>query len=312
MDETQVPFPLRFGEGLLRMVGGGSDHRTRGISQYRAIVCVLSGSPTYALLSIAAVVASALVWDRFFRRRAAPRDGRLALVFIAALSGAFLGAKIAFLVAEGWHQRGDWMALLSGRSVTGALIGGTLAAEFAKWCLRVRTATGDAFAITVPLAVAIGRVGCVSAGCCQGLECEPSWFTVLDVHGHARFPSAQLELAFNLAFLAWSLAAGRFGWMATQRFNAYLVCYGVFRFVHEYWRDDHRWFDEFGGYHLAALCVAALGVAMMVRRRRLNREDAARERPARGGPVLEGPALDDPVREGPVREATIRTGPPAA
>ena len=228
------------------------------------------GSPIYALLSIAAVVVSAMVWDRLFRRSAVPRDGRLALVFLAALVGAFLGAKIAFLVAEGWHQRGDWIALVSGRSVTGALIGGTLAAEFVKWRLGVRTATGDAFAITVPLAVAIGRVGCVSAGCCQGVACEPSWWTVVDTHGHVRVPSAQIELGFNLAFLAWSLAAARFGWMPTQRFNVYLIGYGAFRFVHEFWRDDHRWFEGFGGYHLAAIAVAAVGVAMMVRRRRLN------------------------------------------
>jgi prolipoprotein diacylglyceryltransferase len=83
-------------------------------------------------------------------------------------------------------------------------------------------------------------------------------------------PSAQIELGFNLAFLAWSLAAARFGWMPTQRFNVYLIGYGAFRFVHEFWRDDHRWFEGFGGYHLAAIAVAAVGVAMMVRRRRLN------------------------------------------
>jgi phosphatidylglycerol:prolipoprotein diacylglycerol transferase len=229
------------------------------------------GNPTYALLSIAAIVVSALVWDRFFKHQdRATRDGRLVLVFLAALVGAFLGAKLAFLAAEGWHHRADWMALLSGRSVTGALMGGTLAAEFTKWRLGIATATGDAFAITVPLAVAIGRIGCVAAGCCQGIECEASWWTVNDSHGHARVPSAQIEMAFNLAFLGWSLAAARYGWFPTQRFNLYLVCYGAFRFLHEYWRDDHRWFESFGGYHASALALVALGIWMSNRRRRLN------------------------------------------
>lgn len=229
------------------------------------------GSPAYALLSVAAIVVSAIVWDRFFKREdKAPRDGRLVLVFLAALVGAFLGAKLSFLAAEGWHHRADWLALVSGRSVTGALIGGTLAVEFTKWRLGIATATGDAFAITVPLAVALGRIGCVAAGCCQGIECEASWWTVADSHGHARVPSAQLEMAFNLAFLGWSLAAARFGWMPTQRFNLYLVCYGAFRFVHEYWRDDHRWFESFGGYHASALVLVALGAWMFMRRRRLN------------------------------------------
>ena len=229
----------------------------------------MTGSPLYALLTVAAILVSAIVWDRFFKVRGG-RDPGLVLVFLAALLGAFIGAKLAFLAAEGWHRRDDWMALLSGRSVTGALLGGTLGAELAKWRFGVRTATGDAFAITVPLAVAMGRIGCIAAGCCQGVACNPAWWTVADPHGHARVPSAQLEMAFNLAFLGWSLAAARSGWMRTQRFNIYLVTYGVFRFVHEYWRDDHRWFDAFGGYHAAALAVAGLGVAMFLRRARLN------------------------------------------
>lgn len=233
------------------------------------------GSPVYALLSIAAIAVSAVAWDRFFGSTAR-RDPRLLAVFLAALAGAFLGAKLAFLVAEGWHRRDDWMALLSGRSVTGALIGGTMAVEFVKSWLRIGVATGDAFAITVPMAIAIGRIGCVSAGCCQGVECEPAWWTVVDVHGHARVPSAQLELIFNLAFLGWALAAARRDWCRTQRFNIYLVSYGAFRFVHEYWRDDHRWFEAFGGYHAAALAIVALGAGMFVRRARLNAAASAR------------------------------------
>ncbi|MFM7050921.1 MAG: prolipoprotein diacylglyceryl transferase [Planctomycetota bacterium] len=243
----------------------------------------MTGSPLYLALTVVAIAASAMVWDRFHRAQGV-RDGRLVLVFLAAIGGAFVGAKLAFLVAEGWHRRDDWMALVSGRSVTGALVGGTLAVEWTKARLGVRTATGDAFAITVPLAVAIGRIGCVHAGCCPGVACEAAWWTATDADGAARVPSAQLELGFNLAFLCWSLAAARFGWMRTQRFNLYLISYGAFRFAHEYWRDDHRWTDSFGGYHAAALGVLVVGVWMFVRRARLNRGQGVGDADVRAQP----------------------------
>jgi len=174
------------------------------------------GSPWYILLSIAAIAASALVWDRFFKHRPERRDGRIVVVYLVALVSAFVGAKLVFLAAEGWHR------------------------------------------------------GCVAAGCCPGVECAPAWWAMTDAHGHARVPSAVIELGFNLAFLGWALAATRFGWQPTQRFNLYLIAYGAFRFVHEYWRDDHRWLDGFGGYHAAALALVVLGVWMYRRRTRLN------------------------------------------
>ena len=150
--------------------------------------------------------------------------------------------------------------------MTGALLGGVLGVETAKSITGYRHGTGDMFAVTVPLALAIGRVGCVFAGCCQGVECDAAWWTVTDTHGHARWPAPQVEMAFNLLFLAWALCAWRFGWMRGQRFNIYLMAYGAFRFAHEFARDDARWFGTFGGYHVVALAIIATGAWMYARR----------------------------------------------
>jgi len=245
------------------------------------------GSPWYILLSIGAIAASAVVWDQFFKRRPERRDGRIIVVYLVALVSAFVGAKLVFLLAEGWHRRDDWMALLSGRSVTGALLFGTLAVEWTKSRLGLTTATGDAFALTVPLAIAIGRVGCVAAGCCPGVECEPSWWTVTDAHGHARWPAAGAELAFNLSFWAWAIVATRCGWIPGQRFNAYLIAYGCFRFAHEFARDDARWWGPLGGYHLVSMAIVLAGVVLWIRRARLTPSPAA-STPSPSGPPRSG------------------------
>jgi hypothetical protein len=79
--------------------------------------------------------------------------------------------------------------------VTGALVGGVLGVEAVKSMVGLRAGTGDLFALTVPLALALGRIGCIAAGCCPGIECEPAWWTIADAHGHARWPAAAAELA---------------------------------------------------------------------------------------------------------------------
>ena len=229
---------------------------------------ILGGSPLYALTLVLGLVLTALLWRRLLRADGRPPDGRLYAVYGGALAGAYVGAKIAFLVSEGWQHRSDWIALLSGHSVTGALLGGVVGVETAKSVTGYRQGTGDLFAVTVPLALAIGRIGCIAAGCCPGVRCEAGWWAVPDHDGHPRWPAPHAEMAFNLAFLAWALCALRFGWQRGQRFNIYLMAYGIFRFAHEFARDDARWVGGFGGYHAMAIAVAATGAVMYARRAR--------------------------------------------
>ncbi len=230
----------------------------------------------YSALVLAAVAATALVWWRLVRAG----DRRLALVYIAGLLGAVVGAKLAFLFAEGWHYRDDYWALLSGRSITGGLLGGYAGVELAKWWLGYRAITGDLFAIIVPIGIAIGRVGCLVQGCCPGVTCEQAWWSVTDHAGTHRWPAAAVELAFNGLFLGWALIARRRGWLPGNLFHVYLIAYGVFRFGHEFLRDDQRMAGSFGGYHIIAAGMAAFGLWRFIGRRRMLRSAGARPLPA--------------------------------
>ena len=176
------------------------------------------------------------------------------------------------MLAEGWHYRHEPMALLTGHSVTGALLGGVLGVETAKHVTGYKQGTGDMFAVTVPLALAVGRIGCIFAGCCQGTVCAAAWWTVTDTHGHARWPAPAVEMMFNLAFFVWAVCAMRFHWQREQRFNIYLIAYGTFRFAHEFMRDDVRWFAALGGYHVVSLAIVGTGAWMYLQRAHVKRE----------------------------------------
>jgi len=220
----------------------------------------------YGWLMLAGIFVSITLWSRV-----AKRDARLVLIYVAALAGAFLGAKFVYLGAEGWlhwHDEQRWLILATGKSITGALLGGYAAVEIAKYFLNYRGATGDWFAIIAPLGIMLGRVGCLLQGCCLGRVCEPAWYTLNDATGTARWPAVPVEFLFNALMLGAILLLRRRQTWRGQLFHVYLIAYGVFRFLHEFWRDTPRILGPISGYQIASLGLVALGVIGFVRRQR--------------------------------------------
>jgi len=209
-----------------------------------------------------------------FWSRLARRDERLLLIYIAALAGAFLGAKLVYLGAEGWlhwHDVNRWVILATGKSITGALLGGYLAVEIAKRLLKYEGVTGDWFAVIVPVGIMLGRMGCFLNGCCLGRVCGPSWFTLNDAAGVARWPAVPVEFLFNALLLGVILLL-RWGRIAPgQLFHIYLMAYGVFRFFHEFLRDTPQILGPISGYQIATLGLVGLGLLGFLSRRKQGR-----------------------------------------
>lgn len=220
----------------------------------------------YGWLLLGGIAVTLTFWLRLARR-----DDRLFTLYIAALLGAFLGAKLVYLGAEGWLHWADpdrWRQWATGKSVLGALLGGYLAVEIAKQAVGYAGTTGDWFAATAPLGIVLGRVGCLFHGCCLGVVCAPAWYTLRDVGGVTRWPAVPVEILFNLIALLvfWGLRRRRL--LSGQHFHLYLMAYGAFRFGHEFVREEPRILGPFSGYQVAALSVFALGLAGFIRRRR--------------------------------------------
>jgi phosphatidylglycerol:prolipoprotein diacylglycerol transferase len=212
-----------------------------------------AGSPIYALMLL-----SGIAWGAVYWFRESKKDGRVAMIYAAGLAGAFIGAKLAFLFAEGWlswHDPDRWLIWLSGKSVMGALPGGWIGVEIAKNALGYRQTTGDRFAILLPIPLILGRIGCLHAGCCGGIVCS-----------FGRWPSVPVEIGFQVVALAalWLLQWKQ--WQAGQHFHLYLIAYGLFRFSHEFLRATPKPFSGISGYQIIALATA-LAAAVAYRRR---------------------------------------------
>jgi phosphatidylglycerol:prolipoprotein diacylglycerol transferase len=203
--------------------------------------------------------------------RLAKRDDRLPLVYLGGLCGAFLGAKLVYLLAEGWLHYGRedfWRQLATGKTIVGALLGGYAGVELGKRFVGYHAVTGDWFALIAPVGIIVGRLGCLLHGCCPGNECPPAWYALTDHAGATRWPAVPVEIAFNALFalgLVVVLRPRRL--LRGQHFHLYLIAYGLFRFAHESVRATPKVFGPMSGYQVAALALVILGVARFWQRR---------------------------------------------
>jgi len=128
-----------------------------------------------------AAVVTALLAAFFIQLRAGIRRGFdpfawttvLAVVYVALLVGERVGA----------FALRDWAALFSGyglpvhtekTALGGALIALPVFWALSRW-LRLPAGSLDLFVLPLPLAAAIGRIGCLLAGCCFGTVSESGW-----------------------------------------------------------------------------------------------------------------------------------------
>jgi phosphatidylglycerol:prolipoprotein diacylglycerol transferase len=213
-----------------------------------------TGSPVYSLMLLLGIVIGAVYWFRVSKS-----DGRLPLIYFGGLVGAFAGAKLAYLLSEGWLHVNHplrWQLWLSGKSIIGALPGGWAGVEFVKRALGYRAVTGDRFALLLPVPLILGRIGCLHAGCCTGIECS-----------FGKWPAVGVEIGFQVTALVGLLVLRARHWQAGQHFHLYLMAYGLFRFGHEFLRATPKPFGGLSGYQLIALGTA-VAAAVAYRRRR--------------------------------------------
>lgn len=182
---------------------------------------------------------------------------------VAGFIGAMLGAKAPFLLEADWESlRSGTVWLTDGKTIIGGIFGGYLAIEVTKWILGITTKTGDAFAVPIAAAIAIGRVGCFVAGCCFGTVTSLPWgceFPMAhDAPGTLRHPTQWYEVLFHLSAAGLLLLAESNRWLPQQRLKAYLMAYLIYRFFSEWLRPEPDYMLGFTAYQAASVVLLAI------------------------------------------------------
>jgi len=154
----------------------------------------------------------------------------LALLFACTLFGAAAGAVLLHALASlSWVAGQGAAGWISGKSVLGALLGGTLGTEAGKALTGWRTPTGDAWVPALAAGLVIGRLGCQLAGTWDmtyGIPTGTAWGWDYG-DGVPRYPTGLLEIA-GVALL-WMACRPRAAWPQGRAFNAFLLGYCLLR-----------------------------------------------------------------------------------
>ncbi|MBI5624351.1 MAG: prolipoprotein diacylglyceryl transferase [Elusimicrobia bacterium] len=233
----------------------------------------------YGLMNAVAFL-SGILWLKRHRARMGLNENAFWAGIWCLLLGAVAGAKALFVALAWEYYASGRLHLITdfryGFVYFGGLLGAALAGwAFARRCRLSFVRGADYFAVAVPMGHAIGRLGCLAAGCCHGSVTTLPWAVSLTdpaclvPAGFRGLPlhPVQLYEAAGLVAVAWacrwSLRKVEAGLCPEgTAFRLYLVLYGLLRVSMDLFRGDGRPERLLGisfqqGMALACLLVAA-------------------------------------------------------
>jgi len=176
-------------------------------------------------------------------------------ISIAALFGGAIGARIitSWEHLDYYSNFGSvpfsYLISHSGKSIIGAIAGGYLAIYLSKRAFKYTESTGDCYAPAIPLAMAIGRIGCFFSEMPLGTPTTLPWgisaspevaaqFTNCTHCTEAMHPSMIYEIIFHLIALFVILRWRKRIHVHGETLKLYLVVSAIFRFFVEFVRGN--------------------------------------------------------------------------
>ena len=98
------------------------------------------------------------------------------------------------------------------------------------------------------------RINCIVSGCCLGAFIPGTGI---------RYPTRELELVFYVALLAYLIPCVLSGRRCGQVFPIYMVSYGCFRFLTEFFRVEEAVAGPFHRAHLWSVIAVVLGCSIL-------------------------------------------------
>lgn len=204
------------------------------------------GFDVYPIFIVLGVFSSFVLLELYFRKKKIDKkittSTELAVIMaaIVAIVTAILFQNLYDFIENPQNYKWTW-----GMTFFGGIIGGVLTfvleyfvhlrKKYGSYLKHVAIVAGMA----IPLAHAIGRIGCVLDGCCYGKETDSIFGIKFNTTETKVYPTNLFECIF-LFVLAGLLIYLVFRHQFEMTLQVYMISYGVFRFLIEYLRGDDR------------------------------------------------------------------------
>lgn len=240
--------------------------------------------PTYSTLYAIATFIGGMI--SFARLQALGRDpNRIARLVLTVIAAAFAGTYaigiVPVVIAS--LQAGAWVPNFHASYVGTVGLSVPVARRLARRMDLPWGKTADLGGLHWPLFLAIGRIGCLGAGCCYGVQTDsPLGMYLRNVNGQwaIRYPTQMMSGTLNLAMFLLMLALERYGLRRARHeqldqriwpfdgflFTLYIGLASLERFSLEFIRGDaQRLVGPLSWVHMATL-ASAIAAAVIIAR----------------------------------------------
>jgi prolipoprotein diacylglyceryltransferase len=203
-------------------------------------------------------------------------------ISIAAIIGGGLGCRLitAWEHLPYYTSQGDvpfsYLIAHSGKSIIGGIAGGYVAIKLSKKAFKYNISTGDCYAAAIPLAMAIGRVGCFLSELPLGKPTDLPWgisasesaaqhFTTCPYCLEKMHPSMIYEIIVHLIAFFVILRYRNQVMVQGDTLKIYLLAAAIFRFLVEFVRANPEQFGGLTGPQIVLIPLTGLLVYHFIR-----------------------------------------------
>lgn len=212
----------------------------------------------YGLCIAIAIIVAYITTETRIKKYGLNADIALPMVMSAVIPG-FAGAKFMYIV----------QCLVSGREIdiTGGFViyGGIIVAIPSVYLyLKIKKVDilqyMDIGIASIAIAQAIGRVGCLLAGCCYGKYVSPDKWYAITISGFSVAPIQIVCSILNLINFVFLITLKKHVKIKGITLASYMITYGIGRFIIEFFRGD-----EIRGFigHLSVSQVISIGMVII-------------------------------------------------